>query len=34
MGLADAMEAAQAEQMIAFTAEEMVRCFLAGCRRD
>jgi glycerate kinase len=34
MPLAEAMEASQAEQMIAFTAEQMVRCFLAGRRQD
>ncbi|MFW5867428.1 MAG: glycerate kinase [Armatimonadota bacterium] len=34
MSLAEAMESSQAEQMIAFTAEQMVRCFLAGRRDD
>ncbi|MFW6438147.1 MAG: glycerate kinase, partial [Armatimonadota bacterium] len=32
MSLAEAMDSVQAEQMIAFTAEQMVRCFLAGRR--
>ncbi|MBD3293259.1 MAG: glycerate kinase [Armatimonadia bacterium] len=34
MSLADAMASTQAEQMIAFTAEQMVRCFLAGRREQ
>lgn len=34
MSLAEAMESVQAEKMIAFTAEQMVRCFLAGRRDD
>ncbi|MGI5819010.1 MAG: glycerate kinase [Armatimonadota bacterium] len=32
MSLAEAMESTRAEQMIAFTAEQMVRCFFAGRR--
>ncbi len=34
MGLQEAMEATQAEQMISFTVQQMVRCFLAGRRED